>query len=90
MVFEDMISVPGIPSHLNYQAGYKKGYTTGFKTSSGYKEGYDAGIQLAKQRQAAMMAPAPVLPAAATAQLQARPAPMSMAAPRMAANMMMQ
>jgi hypothetical protein len=31
MVFEDMISVPGIPSHLNYQAGYKKGYTTGFK-----------------------------------------------------------
>ena len=31
MVFTDMISLPGIPSHLNYQAGYTKGYTTGFK-----------------------------------------------------------
>jgi len=87
MVFTDMISLPGVPAHLNYQAGYTKGYTTGFKTSSGYKEGYDAGMQLAKQRQAAMMAPAPrpVLPAMATAQLQARP--MAMAAPQMASNM---
>jgi len=44
-------------------------------------------MQLAKQRQAAMMAPAPrpVLPAMATAQLQARP--MAMAAPQMASNM---
>lgn len=59
----------------------------GVQTSSGYKEGYDAGMQLAKQRQAAMMAPAPrpVLPAMATAQLQARP--MAMAAPQMASNM---
>jgi len=31
MVFDDLISVPGIPSHLNYQAGYTKGYTNGFK-----------------------------------------------------------
>lgn len=31
MVFTDMISLPGVPAHLNYQAGYTKGYTTGFK-----------------------------------------------------------
>jgi hypothetical protein len=31
MVFTDLISIPGVPSHLNYQAGYTKGYTTGFK-----------------------------------------------------------
>lgn len=37
-----------------------------------------------------MAAPTPVLPAAATAQLQARPAPMAMTAPRMATNMVMQ
>jgi hypothetical protein len=63
------------------------------QTSVGYKEGWAAGIKLAKERQAAMMAPAPapVLPAAATSQLQARPPmPMQMAAPRMATNMMMQ
>jgi len=28
MVFTDMIS---LPKHLNYQAGYTKGYTTGFQ-----------------------------------------------------------
>ena len=137
MVFTDLISIPGVPSHLNYQAGYTKGYTTGFKvrteasaravalsapcapgqvlascghssallvpterrlcaaeqTSVGYKEGYDAGIQLAKQRAAAMMAPAPapVLPAIARPALQAQPMmPMSMMAAAARPNMMMQ
>ena len=59
----------------------------------GYKEGYDAGIQLAKQRYAAMMAPpaAPVLPAMANSALQARPMqPMTMAAAPVASNMTMQ
>ena len=31
MAFTDMISIPGIPAHLNYQSGYSKGYTNGFK-----------------------------------------------------------
>ena len=31
MAFADLISIPGMPAHLNYQAGYTKGYTTGFK-----------------------------------------------------------
>ena len=64
------------------------------QTSVGYKEGYDAGIQLAKQRAAAMMAPAPsapVLPAMVNAQLAARPMqPMAMAAAPVRGNMIMQ
>jgi len=62
------------------------------QTSVGFKEGYDAGIQLAKQRAAAMMAPAPapVLPAMARPALQAQPMPMSMMAAAARPNMMMQ